>query len=77
MPDLFSYCLLNIPTVFKDETIEGVKGEQTSLDLDLLNFCHHLQNIFHKGFILISCLPERGCKDPTGPEASLQGSCLV
>ena len=45
MPDLFSYCLLNIPTVFKDETIEGVKGEQTSLDLDLLNFCHHL-NLF-------------------------------
>ena len=42
MPDLFSYGLLNIPTVFKDETIEGVKREQTSLNLDLLNFCHHL-----------------------------------
>ena len=45
MPDLFSNGLLNIPTVLEDKTIKGVKSEQTGLDLNLLDFCHHL-NLF-------------------------------
>ena len=43
MPDLFSYGLLNIPTVFEHEAIKRVKSEKTSLDLNLLDFCHHLE----------------------------------
>ena len=44
MPDLFSYGLLNIPTVFEDKTIKSMKSEETSLDLNLLDFGHHLNN---------------------------------
>ncbi len=42
MPHLFSYGLLNIPTVFEDETIKSMKSKETSLDLNLLDFGHHL-----------------------------------